>query len=164
MNDQRRGQLHLSFGMIFSIIIIIATLAIAGYILVRFLDFGTTISCKIFFKNVQDEIDKAWAADLTSKVIAFPVPKEVLGACFGNSTQSPLKSKDQERFDDLQAFQGDSNVYLYPSGKGCSFSDGHFTLKHAQTPGFFCVAQQNSKIQFRLTKEFHDASVRLGNI
>ena len=92
----KKGQVQLSFGMIFSIIIIVATLAVAGYITVKFLNTGTSVSCKLFYSDLQKKIDKAWYEDFTHDVFSANAPRGVKEVCFGNSTQVLLKSEDEE--------------------------------------------------------------------
>ena len=50
---EKRGQIQLSFSVIFSIIIIIATLAVAGYVIVKVLNVGNNVECKILYQDLQ---------------------------------------------------------------------------------------------------------------
>ena len=50
-----RGQIQLSFGMIFSIIIIIATIAVAFYVISTFMDTSRCIDVENFYTRVEGQ-------------------------------------------------------------------------------------------------------------
>ena len=159
---RKRGQLQISFGMIFSIIIIIATLAVAGFILSRFMNLSTDVSCKLFYRDLQNDITKAWQEDTISKTFTYTVPSSVEEVCFGNATESVLQVKDKERFDEFSFYaRPRSNLYFYPRLDGCK--DGEFTyiLEHMRPEGFFCTPVKNGKISVKLMKTLSDKLVRL---
>ena len=60
---EKRGQIQLSFGMIFSIIIIIATLAVGSYVIYYFWQLNNKLECQLYKNEIQKQIDKIWAAD-----------------------------------------------------------------------------------------------------
>lgn len=160
----KRGQLQLSFGMIFSMIIIAVTLSIAGYMIFQFMKSGDTILCAKFKEKLQDSIDDAWRSDgasIDTRKEPLPsLPGGVDEVCFGNSTQPLLSAKDRANFDDLKEFTYPSrNLYISPhtSCKG-EFS---FTLKHITSRGFFCVPVTNNKIAVLISKDSTEPLVRL---
>ena len=53
---KKRGQLQISFGMIFSIILIIAFVALAVYVIMIFLDTGKCANTGLFKNDLQQEI------------------------------------------------------------------------------------------------------------
>ena len=57
---EKRGQIQISFGMIFSIIIIIAIVAVSIYVITIFLDFNKCGKVVLFYEDLEEEIQKAW--------------------------------------------------------------------------------------------------------
>ena len=58
----RSGQLEISFGMIFSIILIIIFIAAGFYAITKLLALQRTIQIESFLKDFQDDVDKMWAS------------------------------------------------------------------------------------------------------
>ena len=57
---QKKGQMKISFGMIFSIILIVVFIAVAVYAIIKFLDVQHTIQIESFKKDLQDDINDTW--------------------------------------------------------------------------------------------------------
>ncbi len=159
---RKRGQIQLSFGMIFSIIIIVASIAVAGYIIVKFLDIGANVSCKLFYSDLQKKIDKAWNEDLSSSIYDGKVPAGISKVCFGNYTQKTLEQKDQEIRDEIEFFaKKGNNLFFYPIKNNCKESEFEYQLKHIDTNGFFCVNVIEGKASLKINKEINDALVEI---
>ncbi len=154
-----RGQIQISFGMIFSIIIIIVTIAVAVYVIQKFVAHEGSISCKLFERELQNAIDKAWAEDLTSKIFNGKVPESLEKVCFGNSSQQ-FSGEDEKAFEEFKLYSTDSNMLFYPINKGCKDSFT-YTLEHAETEKFFCAHVKNGEINVKLTKNRFDRLVKL---
>jgi len=164
----RRAQIQLSFGMIFSIIIIIVTLLVAGYIIIKFLNSQSNAQCKIYYQKLQDTIDDAWKGDGSSIDVRnepFPqLPEDVERICFGNSSQGILSQSDRNFFDDVSFYtKRENNLFFYPSGS-CGSGGSAYTLNHAVTPGFFCSEVRNDKLGIRIMKDKKDALVTICDI
>ncbi len=158
------GQFQISFGMIFSLIIIAATLAVAGYMIVKFMNTGDSVLCAKFKESLQKSIDDAWRSDGASidtrKELLPSLPGDVKEVCFGNSTQLPLASKDRGTYEYLQEyFLPGKNLYLTPS-TSCK-GDFSYTLKHATSQGFFCAPVIKGRASILILKENTDALVHL---
>ena len=163
---KKRGQFEISFGMVFSIIIIIATIAFAIYAITKFL--LPTVNCietGLFFDPLKKYLDKAWQADIHKDT--FPnknnqasIPSEIEYICFGDFSQTP-ESKDREIFTDLRySANRDHNVFLYPSKKTCSGLSS-IKLEHVKTDLFFCIPVKDNKIQIKTSKERFDTLVTI---
>ena len=64
----KKGQIDISFGMIFSIIIIIATVAIGFYVITYFLNLSSCTKVGLFWNSLNEEVDKAWNSDIAQTV------------------------------------------------------------------------------------------------
>ena len=87
----KKGQIDISFGMIFSIIIIIATVAIGFYVITYFLNLSSCTKVGLFWNSLNEEVDKAWNSDIAQTVYTKDVPSGITHVCFGNFTQMPLE-------------------------------------------------------------------------
>src|SRR3989338_444616 len=77
-----RGQLELSFSMIFSILLIISFLTIAGYVLYKFVDFGKGANTNLFVQELQESIDKLWAAPQGTQELSWDLDISITQICF----------------------------------------------------------------------------------
>lgn len=160
----KKGQLQISFGVMFSIIIIIATLAIAGYVIVKFLSTSEDVECKIFYDDLQKKIDEAWGSDgSVAYQFSKKAPMKTEKVCFGFINQSLLDSKDKAAFDTLNEYSNPNsknNLFFYPINS-CGESAFAFSLKHVKSDGFFCAFFSDGKANVKITKGAFDALVKL---
>lgn len=160
----KRGQLQISFGVIFSIIIIAVTLAIAGYVIVKFINVKDNTDCKIYNKNLQDKINSAWASDGSISYI-FNEGSSVAGktkqVCFGTINQTLLYQKDKAIKESLETrMRANSNLMFYPTSS-CGQEAYSFTLQHVKIDGFFCVDVVSGKAPVRYAKGITDSVVKI---
>ena len=158
----KRGQVQLSFGVIFSVIIIVATLAVAGYVTVQFWQNTKDVECKLFYDDLQKKIDVAWQADdSVSTIFTESVTDKTNMVCFGNVSQFVANEKDQTAYDSLKNFASSSdNLFFYPRTV-CGGSKFRFNLKHIKTDSFFCVESVDRQVSVKITKDSFDALVKL---
>ena len=81
---KKRGAMELSFGMIFSIILIIAFMAFAFYAIKTFLGVQDSAKVGIFKTKLQEEVNKVWRAPEASQKVNYELPSEVKEVCFKN--------------------------------------------------------------------------------
>lgn len=156
---EKRGQIQLSFGMIFSIIIIIATVAIGFYVITYFLNLSSCTKVGIFWNSLNEEIDKAWNSDIAQKVFEKEVPSGITYLCLGNFSQMPFEA-DKKMFDELKGYESSGrNAYLYPPGKACDAA--FYNLRHAKTDRFFCIPVRSGTLSVKISKTSLDALVKL---
>lgn len=157
---KKRGQIDISFGMIFSIIIIIATIAIGFYVITYFLNLSSCTKIGMFWDSLNGEVDKAWNSDMTQTPFSVDVPSGIKYACFGNFSQMPVGDVDKGLFNELKRYSSPGrNAYLYPTGKACDLA--FYTLKHAKTDNFFCVPAKSGEVTIKISKTSFDALVKL---
>ena len=78
----KKGQLKLSFGMIFSIILIIFFLVFAFFGIREFLGVQETITTEQFKNNFQQDIDQMWRSSRGSTEKTYSLPKDITEVCF----------------------------------------------------------------------------------
>lgn len=158
---KKRGVFEISFGMIFSIIIIIAIISVAFYVLTKFMGVSKCTQVGLFYDDLKTYTEKAWQAQIHKDTFTGSLPSSIKLVCFGNFTQSP-QSKYSAVFNDLQEHQGrDKNVFLYPIPQECDFSLSALKLAHVKTSNFFCVPVKNNKMQISSEKGEFDSLVTL---
>lgn len=158
----KRGQFEISFGMIFSIIIIAATLAVAGYIIVKFVNTGSNVSCKLFYDDFQKRVDKAWAGDgSTQDIFKANAPRGIEKICVGNaSSTAAVTYRDLYEEVTFYAARPSSNFFFYPlKSESCGGSGFSYTIQHVSTPSFFCVTPVDGSFSLKISKRSTDALV-----
>ena len=161
--QKKRGQLQISFGMIFSIIIIVATLAVAGYVLVKFVDFGSRVSCKLYYNDLQERIDRAWKSDgSTSDIFQGTIPRGVEQVCFGSIGLS-ADAQDRNEQEELRFYADEqNNLFFYPPEKNACGADSFvYIIKHVSMQKFFCVPARNGKAEVKISKGSTETLVTL---
>lgn len=160
--EEKRGQLDISFGFIFGIIIIIATLAIAFYVISHFMNLSRCSDTGLFYSDLQDQIDKAWASSMTQNTFSGKLPSNIKSVCFGNLTYGNPLNDSKTQYESLVRFKGlGKNVFLYPFEKACNTQLANKQLEHVQIPRFFCVPLTNGKATLTLSKNSTSSSVLL---
>ncbi|MCX8159014.1 MAG: hypothetical protein N3D20_01845 [Candidatus Pacearchaeota archaeon] len=160
--DKKRGQVQLSFGMIFSIIVIIATVAVAFYAISYFLNLSRCTQTGNFYSLLQNEIDKAWAGEITQKIFSGKLPSGIKMVCLGNMSQSydaRLYGKIHQELKMISIAK--NNIYLYPIWNACEGEFASKRLEHAKIEEFFCINVKNNEVKIKLTKGSGEALVTL---
>jgi len=147
----KKGQIQISFGMIFSIIIVIATVAIGFYVINYFLNLSSCTKTGLFWNSLTDETDKAWNTDMTQTIFKGNVPSGVEYVCFGNlSSRTGIDSKSTEILLELQTFgENDKNSFIYPPKKACELA--FYDLKHSRFDNFFCVPAKSGVVDIKIS-------------
>ena len=158
----KKGQIQISFGMIFSIIIVIATVAIGFYVINYFLNLSSCTKTSLFWDSLTDEVDKAWNTDITQTVFSGNVPSGVGYVCFGNFSMTPENTVITRKiFAELKDYgENGKNSFIYPPKKACELA--FYDLKHARFGKFFfCVPAKSGEVSVKLSKIATDPLVTL---
>jgi hypothetical protein len=145
MNKKRGklGQANISFGMIFSIILIIIFLAFGFYAITKFIEMQKTVQIQQFSKNLQDDVDKMWKSVQGSQEISYTLPNQVTAICF-----------QEDEFQNMK-FVSENPI----PGKQINNIDIVNTVGNA---GSLCIKNNKGKVKIRLLKEYGETLVTLG--
>ena len=132
----RKGQFDLSFGMIFSIILIIVFLGFAFFAIQKFLLLQDDIKTAKFYESLKIDIESVWTSTEASKEVEYIVPGNVKQVCFRN---------DQEE-----------NVYFYTDKPRVGKYVEHLDLQETR-----CIPASGGKVKFTLEKEYGETLVRV---
>lgn len=140
---EKRGQLEISFGMIFSIILVIIFLAAGFYAITKFIELQQSIQIENFGKNFQDDVDKMWKSLQGSQARTYPLPSKISSVCITD--------------DDLVNLEFVS-AQIVP-GKFIKNLDIEKIMEE-ENP--FCIANVNGKINLVISKEYGETLVTVG--
>ena len=156
----KRAQIDISFGMMFSIIIIIATIAVAAYAINYFLKLQNCTEIVGFYSELKDNVDKAYSSSFSNNLIELSTPGGAEEICFGNISKAgsgyPLEYKELGRLSGRNY-----NVYIYPSNQKCANSQPGYRLEKAEIREFFCASIISGKVKLRIVKEFNEPKARV---
>ncbi len=80
--SDKRAQLKMSFGMIFSIILIIIFIAFAIFAITKFLELNGNMKSAKFMKDLQTDIDNMWKSSKGSQKVSYYLPRNAEAICF----------------------------------------------------------------------------------
>jgi len=162
----KRGQMRLSFGMIFSIILIIVFLAFAGYAIVKALGWMKTINAGNFFNSVQEDVDKIWKSSLGSIEKTYNTPSSVEYVCFADFNKEENGLNNSGLYKELQFdFSGSENLFLYQRNSKSDLNS--FQLKHidlqkiTENENPFCIKTSKGKVKMTIKMNSGDTLVTI---
>lgn len=165
---KRKGVLNLSFGMIFSIIMIIAVVGIAVYAITYFINLGETTEIALFHQKFQETVDDIWGASITNKVVSFRLPRGIETVCFGSLEGSSWDVDYEKEYNDFKRYssnfeKANTNRFIFPTAKAGAFAYKKVDKIDLSELGteFECFETRNRKIEVRFKKETFDASVKI---
>ncbi len=136
---QKRGQLKISFGMIFSIILVVVFLAFAFLAIQKFLNFQKDVTAKKFYEGLNKDVEKVWTSTQASKKIVYFVPRGTKKVCFKDNSSE--------------------NVYFYEERP----KPGEF-IKYLKVEDDFCTKVIKGRATFILEKNYGDNFVKVRKI
>jgi hypothetical protein len=160
---KKRGDLNISFNMIFSIIIIIAIIAVAFYVINSFMDLSKCSQAGLFYDDLKNYINKAWQAGMHKDKFEANLPSGIENVCFGTISQSADKDSAEIKKEITKYFinEAKNNVFLYPLNKACDGELSSIKLEHIETANFFCVPVKDGKITIHSEKTQFDSAVKI---
>jgi hypothetical protein len=164
-NKFRLGQMKLSFGMIFSIILMILFVAFAFYAIDKFLSMSDAVKIGKFSDSLQSDIDKIWKAPQASQKFEYDLPKKIKKICLIDYS-SGNKGGNSDIYEELEhMYYENENLFFYPVGS----SEGIdvLVLKHinlekiTETKNPFCIESSKGKVELTLKKNYDEILVRI---
>lgn len=162
---KKKGQIKLSFGMIFSIILIVIFLSFAFYVIQKFLDIKNSVEVGKFVEDLQNDVDKMWKSSQGSQEKEYLISSKVEQVCFIDY-DSVNKGESSELYQKLkQVYYGDENVFFYPvgSGNGLDATEiDHINLeKVTEDKNPYCIESEKGKIKIIISKNFDEDLVQI---
>jgi len=133
---KKRGQMKLSFGMIFSIFLIIIFLSAAIYAIIKFVGLQHTIQIESFKNDLQTDVNKMWQSQQGSQIKKYYLPKKISEVCFAE--------------DDYQNLMLISDTPI--DGKN---------IEHINIESPFCITNIEGKVKMVLEKDYGENFVKI---
>ena len=153
--------LGIQFSMIFSIILIIAFIAVAIYAIIMFLNIQKCSNIGLFKDDLQKEINRAWAGDEASFFYDYDLPGSIDEVCFIDSS-SNFAGNNKEQYDKIKKLgYVNINLFFYLTNTGC---ESIFELEHIDIEKItidenpYCVSSQG---KLKIEKNFGESLVSL---
>lgn len=161
----RRGQMKMSFGMIFSIILIVIFLAFAFYAIKTFLGVQNSAQSGKFINDFQSDIDRVWKSAQSSQQETYNLPSKIEYVCFENFNSS-ARGQSASRYNDLEvaAESMTDNMVFWPSGSANVGSAKMNNLNIAaitSSENPYCIRTAQGKITLTLEKGFSESLVTI---
>ena len=135
--------MEISFGMIFSVILIIFFLAFAFYAIRKFIELQQSVQIETFLSDFQEDINKMWKSPQGSQTSIYTLPKKIIAVCFTDDEFINLE------FTSETIIPGDYIENLNIKA-----------ITENENP--FCVENLNGKISFIISKEYGETLVSVG--
>jgi len=159
LRKKSRGQMKLSFNMIFSLILIVVFLGFGIFAITKFLGMQKATQILNFKTNLQEDVDEIWRSSKGSQEISYTLPSSIKEVCFVDFSKTI-----REEYGDLtRVNNGFENLAFFPVGSG----DGndatkinHINLEQItleRNP--YCVQVKKGKVSMTLSKNYGDALV-----
>jgi len=165
---KKRGQLQISFGMIFSIILIVAFIAVAIYAIIVFINMKKCSEIGLFKQDLQEEINRAWNSEESSLTFKGNLPSGIQQVCLIDLSKAG-KGSNKELYDSLKKYgYVNVNMFFYPIKKVCkdlrAFNIEHINITEiTKQNNPYCVNIVDGKVEVKIEKSFYAALVCLGN-
>jgi uncharacterized protein (UPF0333 family) len=165
LSMERKGQLKLSFGMIFSIILIAIFIGTAFFAINKFLDVQNTVQVGKFATEFQADVKKIWEGSQGSEQKKYTLPKKVQKVCF---IDYPFEAKGNntdlyKKFE--QVFYEKENMFFYPIGSAQGLNSReikHIDIeKTTKTQNPFCIDNIKGATKLIIKKNFGEAEVTI---
>lgn len=142
MKKGKKAQIKLSFGMIFSIILIIIFLAFAFYAIKIFLGIQDDVQMKKFINDLKSDVDRVWKSTESSEEKEYNLPSKIDYACFRDDEYENLF------FQADKFFEGGQIEHIDIS-------------KMTSVEDLYCIENIKGKIKLTLIKEIDEALVTI---
>ena len=161
----------MSFGMIFSIILIIVFIAFAFYGIMKFLEFKKTVVVGQFYSDLSKDVNNAWIGTQYSKQVEYTLISEVQFVCLMDceAEAGGIRLKyygELEKNCGVQLGKA-KNIFLYPTINDRTFTAHameHLDLKETLGENPYCFPVKNSKIKLMIKKGIGDTLVTLERV
>ena len=162
----KKGQaaIGMSFNMIFSILLIIAFVALAVYAISYFLKIGRCTQVGSFITDLDEAVESVWkiSAPKTYVFKDHALPTSIEYICFADFNKPA--DNNQEIYDYLRRYEDEGTLFFYPPKKACDFP--YYKLEHinitaiTQESNPYCI-RNNGKPEIKLSKDFYEPLVRI---
>lgn len=167
LNKSKKSQqsIGMSFGVIFSIILIIFFLLISFIAIRAFLGTKDCTQVGIFLSDFESEVTNTWNSQGVATDFKRTLPTEVEYVCFIDFSKNP-KGEFKDIYNRLSYYEGSgANLFFYPKDSACNTA--YKIIKHLDMETITksinpnCVPVEKGVIRMNLEKGFNDRLVKV---
>jgi len=166
----------LPFSTIFSVILIIAFIAVAFFVINAFLDSKRCAQVGVFVNNLERDVKKAWNSAGIDFEFPGSLPKNMKKVCFIDFTKTlrgPHRNDDigltVDNFRGYRCKGGEPcNLILYPTQAACDME--YHLIEHLDTAQItinenpYCIDVTKGEVEFRIIKELNQRLVEIKRV
>ncbi len=166
MRAKKRGQMKISFGMIFSLMLIVFFIVFAIYAIKNFLSWNNTAIVGTFLDSFQGDVNKIWKSSQGDQEKEYLLPKKIEYICFTDFSSS-IKGSKKNLYSELEfGYHGKENLIFYPLGSTGIDSKKISNInlnKITKKKNPYCIKNIKGKLKLKIKKEFGEALVVVEN-
>jgi len=155
----------MSFSMIFSIILIVFFIAIAGIAINAFLKFQKEAQIRLFMGEFQNAVNIAFNSDEYESYFKSELPSGIKDVCLINLTSSAKSPNTDEQgiFNYVKKETRDFkyNLYIYAPEKSYKTKWGTIKNIDLSQKNPICIPVKNNKVSIKLVREFEYPQVKV---
>jgi hypothetical protein len=162
---KKKAQIDLSFGFIFSAVLIIVFLGFAVYGIAKFIGMKNNMEVTKFQTSFQEDIDKLWKGNQGSQEVSYFLPNKIKEVCLINK-DSIKQGTNASAYDELERYSKENdNLVFYPIGSASltsSLQIQHINIsKITEQQDPICFENKKGKTSFILEKAFGETLVNI---
>lgn len=163
----KAGQMNLSFGMIFSIILIIVFIAFAFYAIGKFLNIQKAAKTGQFIDAFETDVNRMWKSSQGSQQVNYSLPNSVDYLCFADfSPGSGKRGANSNFYDELEMVYFDkNNMFFYPVGSAGGIDavkvENLYLSEITSKENPYCIKSINNKIKLTIKKSIDESLVTI---
>ena len=163
--ESKRSQqiLGMSFGVIFSIILIVFFIIIAIIVINSFLKAGDCAKIGLFVDKFKADIKSTWNSQEDKHVFTTSIPGKIEYVCIADLVK-PIKGSYSDIGNEISIFEWkEANLFFYPSANSCEIP--YHNIPHLDVDAItnnmnpYCIAVDDGKIRITIEKDLSDALV-----
>jgi hypothetical protein len=166
-NGDKKAQINISFGMIFSIILIIVFIVFAFYAIGKFLDIQKSAKTGQFIKSLKSDVSQMWRSSSGSQAVEYSITSSIDYVCFADfSGSAGKKGAKQDFYDSLKmVYFENENLFFYPVGSAGGLDAAKIEninlqdMTKKENP--YCAENLNGKVNLTIKKGFDEVLVTI---
>lgn len=155
----------MSFGIIFSILLIIFFLIIAFIAIKAFLGTKDCTQVGMFLDDLETEVTSTWSSQGGSITFKRSLPTKIDYVCFANLTQTS-KGQNKDVFRQISYYKGTgATLFFYPKNAACKLP--YKKIEHLDMEAItkehnpYCIPVERGVVKIKIERDFTDRLVRV---
>ncbi|MFA6023273.1 MAG: hypothetical protein WC781_04250 [Candidatus Pacearchaeota archaeon] len=163
----KRSQFQISFGMIFSMILIVVFIVVAFIAVKAFLGVQCNVGTGSFISDFKQEVERIWAGSGEEYIFngKFSGNCNLKEVCFYNPNKNQVGSYQKEYQEFGGLIIGNNNLYFYPQA-GAEIPSAE--INHINMESFsenpYCIEVEEGNVQIMLKKGFSEVLVKVSRV